>query len=124
VGEFIAEFTGQHHMILDYLTDEVLHLRPEDIQDFLLKTSILSQLSPSLCTALVKDEISQEITAPQEGKYVRLLEQLDNANLFIIPLDSHRTWYRFHHLFAELLRVRLRELHPEWIPNLHHQAAH
>ncbi len=123
VGKFIAEFTGQHHMILDYLTDEVLHRQPEDIQDFLLKTSILSQLCPSLCATLINGELSQETTASEEGKYVRLLEQLDHANLFIIPLDSHRTWYRFHHLFAELLRARLKEQHPGWIPNLHRQAA-
>ncbi len=122
-GKFIAEFTGQHHMILDYLTDEVLHRQPEDIQDILLKTSILSQLCPGLCVALANDSIPHETTASQDGKYVQLLEQLDHANLFIIPLDSHRTWYRFHHLFAELLRVRLKEQHPEWIPNLHRQAA-
>lgn len=123
VGKFIAEFTGQHHMILDYLTDEVLHRQPEGIQNFLLKTSILSQLCPGLCAALIAGELSQETNPPQEGNYVRLLEQLDHANLFIVPLDSHRTWYRFHHLFAELLRVRLKEQHPEWIPNLHRQAA-
>jgi LuxR family maltose regulon positive regulatory protein len=121
--KFINEFTGQHHMILDYLTDEVLHRQPEDIQDFLLKTSILSQLCPGLCAALVNGVLSHEDTAPQEGKYIRLLEQLDHANLFIVPLDSHRTWYRFHHLFAELLRARLKEQQPEWIPNLHRQAA-
>ena len=125
VGKFISEFTGQHHLILDYLTDEVLNRQSEHIQNFLLKTSILAQLCPGLCAALENNSSSPLPDAPtaQEGKYSQLLEQLEHANLFIIPLDNHRTWYRFHHLFAELLRVRLKEQHPEWLPDLHRRAA-
>jgi LuxR family maltose regulon positive regulatory protein len=123
VSKFIREFTGQHHLILDYLTDEVLHRQTQSSQDFLLKTSILSQICPGLCHALIDGTPSPDSSIPQEGKYVHLLEQLEHANLFIIPLDHHRTWYRFHHLFADLLRVRLKEQHPEWIPELHRRAA-
>ena len=122
-SKFIREFSGQHHLILDYLTDEVLHRQPESTQDFLLRTSILSQVCPGLCDALINDSPSKDASIWREGNTVQMLEQLEHANLFIVPLDHHRTWYRFHHLFADLLRVRLKEQHPEWIPNLHRRAA-
>lgn len=124
VERFIMEFTGQHHMILDYLTDEVLHRQPKEFQEVLLRTSILSRLCPGLCEALINDQHSPGSSVSQEGKYIHMLEQMDHANLFITPLDNHRTWYRYHHLFADLLRVRLKELHPEWIPNLHRGATY
>ncbi len=134
IGKFIAEFTGQHHLILDYLTDEVLQRQPPFIQEFLFRTSILSQVCPSLCDALIADDVGMNGSASpdsvptvssglREGKFTLLLEQLEHENLFIVPLDSHRTWYRFHHLFADLLRVRLKEQHPGWIPDLHRRSA-
>jgi LuxR family maltose regulon positive regulatory protein len=95
---FIQTFTGSHRYILDYLTDEVFVRQPPEIQEFLLQTCILKQLSGPLCDAVTGGSGSAEVLASLEG-----------ANLFIIPLDLSRNWYRYHHLFAELLRHRLRQ---------------
>ncbi len=92
---FIQSFTGSHRFVLDYLLEEVLHQQPEHVQTFLLKTAVLNQLTGSLCDALTGDDDGQE-----------MLESLDRANLFLVPLDNERRWYRYHHLFAELLRQR------------------
>jgi ATP/maltotriose-dependent transcriptional regulator MalT len=97
-AEFIQSFTGSHRFVLDYLLEEVLHKQPESIQDFLLRTSILDRLCGPLCDAVLLD-------ASASGQ--ETLEYLERANLFIIPLDNERRWYRYHHLFAELLRNRL-----------------
>lgn len=94
---FIQAFSGSHHFVLDYLLEEVLHRQPEHIQTFLLRTSILSRLCGPLCEALLE-------TPPGSGQAT--LETLERANLFIIPLDSERRWYRYHHLFGDLLRQR------------------
>jgi len=94
---FIKSFTGSHHFVMDYLVEEVLHQQPEHIQKFLLQTSILDRMCGPLCEAL--------LLAPTSGQ--KTLEQLEHANLFIIPLDNERRWYRYHHLFADLLRQRL-----------------
>jgi len=93
---FVKAFTGGSHYVLDYLIEEVFEQQSADEQDFLLRTSILDRLSGSLCDAV----------AGRTGSAV-LLDRLDHANLFIVPLDQSRTWYRYHHLFAELLRQRL-----------------
>jgi LuxR family maltose regulon positive regulatory protein len=97
-AEFIQSFTGSHRFVLDYLLEEVLHKQPESIQDFLLRTSILDRFCGPLCDAVLLD-------ASASGQ--ETLEYLERANLFIIPLDNKRRWYRYHHLFAELLRNRL-----------------
>jgi LuxR family maltose regulon positive regulatory protein len=97
---FIRSFTGSHRFVLDYLVDEVLARQPESIQTFLLHTSILSRLCGPLCVAV----LPSGATPAQET-----LEQLERANLFIVPLDNERRWYRYHHLFAELLRQRLQQ---------------
>ncbi len=99
-SSFIKSFTGNHHFIIDYLLQEVLQQQPESVQDFLLRTSILDRLCGSLCDAVMLDPM----TRGQET-----LEYLERANLFIVPLDNERRWYRYHHLFAELLRQRLQE---------------
>jgi LuxR family transcriptional regulator, maltose regulon positive regulatory protein len=97
---FIKSFTGTHHFVLDYLVEEVLKYQPESIQTFLLRTSILGRLCGPLCDAVVLDpEVSGQKT----------LEHLEHANLFLVPLDNERRWYRYHHLFADLLRQRLRQ---------------
>ena len=97
---FIQSFTGSHRFVLDYLIEEVLQQQPEYIQDFLLRTSILDRLCAPLCDALLLDsEISGQET----------LAYLERTNLFIIPLDNERRWYRYHHLFADLLRQRLHQ---------------
>jgi LuxR family maltose regulon positive regulatory protein len=98
VGGFIASFAGSHHFVLDYLVEEVLRQQPESIQNFLLRTSILDRLCAELCDAVLLD-------ASAAGQ--QTLEYLERANLFIVPLDNDRRWYRYHHLFAELLRQRL-----------------
>jgi LuxR family maltose regulon positive regulatory protein len=95
---FIKSFTGNHHFIIDYLLQEVLQQQPESVQNFLLRTSILDRLCGPLCDAVLLDPMT-----PGQGT----LEYLEHANLFIVPLDNERRWYRYHHLFAELLRQRL-----------------
>jgi LuxR family maltose regulon positive regulatory protein len=97
---FIKSFTGSHHFVLDYLVEEVLQRQAENIQTFLLRTSILERLCGSLCDAV----LAESSTSGQEN-----LEYLEHANLFLIPLDDERRWYRFHHLFADLLRQRLQK---------------
>jgi LuxR family maltose regulon positive regulatory protein len=97
-ADFIKSFTGSHHFVMDYLVEEVLHQQPESIQAFLLRTSILDRLCGPLCEAVLRDPS----THGQET-----LEYLERANLFIVPLDDERRWYRYHHLFADLLRQRL-----------------
>jgi len=97
-GGFIASFTGSHRFVLDYLVEEVLEQQPPDVQDFLLQTAILDRLSGSLCDAVTGQTGGQET-----------LVMLDRANLFIVALDGERRWYRYHHLFADLLRQRLQQ---------------
>jgi LuxR family maltose regulon positive regulatory protein len=105
-ASFIQSFTGSHHFVLDYLMEEVLQQQPERVQTFLLRTSILDRMCGSLCDAVMLDlSVSgQETVSAQET-----LEYLEHANLFIVPLDNERRWYRYHHLFAELLRQRLHQ---------------
>lgn len=112
IHQFIESFTGSNRFILDYLLEEVLNHQPENIQDFLLKTSVLTKLSGDLCNAVSGDSNSQNI-----------LEELERANLFIIPLDDKRHWFRYHHLFADLLRQRLGLNAPDSIPALHIRAS-
>jgi LuxR family maltose regulon positive regulatory protein len=111
-AEFIKSFTGSHHFVLDYLLEEVLGQQPESIQSFLLKTAVLERMTASLCDAL---------TGREDGQAT--LEYLQRANLFIVPLDGERRWYRYHHLFADLLRQRLHQLQPGQAPKLHVRAS-
>jgi LuxR family transcriptional regulator, maltose regulon positive regulatory protein len=97
---FIQSFTGSHHFVLDYLLEEVLHQQSESVQAFLLHTSILDRMCGPLCDAVM---------LPPSASGQETLEYLEHANLFIIPLDNERRWYRYHHLFAELLRQRLHQ---------------
>jgi len=97
---FIQSFTGSHYFVLDYLVEEVLGQQPERIQTFLLRTSILDRMTGPLCDAVVLDPSAS-------GRAT--LEYLERANLFIVPLDHERRWYRYHHLFADLLRLRLHQ---------------
>ncbi len=112
VGSFIAGFAGDDRFILDYLVGEVLERQDQDTRTFLLETSVLSTLTGSLCDA---------VTARPGGRAT--LERLDRANLFLLPLDDRRTWYRYHHLFADVLRVRLLEEEPSGVPELHRRAS-
>ena len=101
VGAFIRTFSGRHRDVLDYLLEEVLRRQSAEVQTFLLRTSILDRLCARLCEAVLGDEASDS------GQ--RTLVSLENANLFLVPLDEERRWYRYHHLFAELLRDKLSE---------------
>ncbi|MCK0469849.1 tetratricopeptide repeat protein [Halalkalibacter sp. APA_J-10(15)] len=103
VSDFIQSFTGSHHFVLDYLVEEVLQQQPKYIQAFLLHTSILERLCGPLCDAVLGRKDEERITSPGQ----EVLERLENANLFIIALDNERRWYRYHHLFVDVLR-RLR----------------
>jgi len=111
---FIQSFTGSHRFVLDYLLEEVLHRQTEAIQKFLLQTSILERMSSQLCDAVLLDP-------PINGQ--ETLEYLERANLFIISLDNERHWYRYHHLFAELLQNRLVRAYPDKIADLHRRAS-
>jgi len=97
---FITSFTGSHHFVLDYLLEEVLGQQSESLQTFLLRTSILDRMTGSLCDAV--------LLAPS-GSGQATLESIERANLFLVPLDNERRWYRYHHLFADLLRQRLQQ---------------
>lgn len=109
---FVQNLSGAHRFILDYLTEEALKTQPADVQTFLLETAILPRLTGDLCDAITGRHDSAS-----------LLERLLAANLFIIPLDDEGRWYRYHHLFAELLQHRLRREHPDHLPELHRRAS-
>jgi LuxR family maltose regulon positive regulatory protein len=111
-ANFIKSFTGGHRLVLDFLIEEVLCQQPENIQNFLLQTAVLDRMTGSLCDALTGQENGQET-----------LEMLDRANLFIISLDEERRWYRYHHLFADLLRQRRRQTQQEDLSILHIKAG-
>jgi LuxR family maltose regulon positive regulatory protein len=110
---FVRAFSGSHHYVLDYLVEEILERQPPHVQQFLLQTSILDRLSGSLCDAVTEQSDGQS-----------MLERLAKANLFLVPLDDERRWYRYHHLFADLLRARLFQSHRDGhVQMLHTQAA-
>ena len=108
VSGFITAFRGSHHYIVDYLADEVLKRQDEQTRSFLLQTSILSRMCAGLCNSLVEIGADEH---PLDGQ--RMLETLEKRNLFIIPLDEERRWYRYHHLFADALNRRLEYQFPE-----------
>ncbi len=112
VGGFVSAFTGSHRYVLDYLAEEVLEHQSEQVRAFLLETSVLERLSGTLCDAVTGRAGSQA-----------LLEQVERAGLFLVPLDEVRGWWRYHHLFADLLRARLRDQQPGRVAQLHHNAA-
>ena len=112
VAGFIRGFTGDDRYIVDYLVEEVLQRQPPDVRSFLLDTSILSRLDGGLCDAVTH-------RAGARG----MLDSLDRANLFLVPLDAHRRWYRYHHLFADVLRARLLEEQPDRVRELHLRAS-
>jgi LuxR family maltose regulon positive regulatory protein len=112
VAAFVEAFSGSHRFVLDYLVEEVLATQPEQVRTFLLDTSVLEKLTGPLCEAL---------TGCHDGR--RLLETLEHDNLFLVPLDDERTWYRYHHLFADALRARLRAEDPGRVATLHRAAS-
>ena len=112
VAGFIAGFAGDDRYVVDYLVEEVLQRQPDRVQAFLLQTSILGRLSGPLCDA---------VTGQGGGK--AMLEALGRGNLFLVPLDDRRRWYRYHHLFADMLQARLLDEQPGQVPGLHRRAS-
>ena len=112
VDSFVAAFTGSHRYVLDYLAEEVLDRQSGRVREFLLETSVLERLAGELCDAVTGRPGSQA-----------LLEQVERAGLFLVPLDEVRGWWRYHHLFADLLRARLQAEQPGGVSGLHRNAA-
>ncbi|MFN8196360.1 MAG: LuxR C-terminal-related transcriptional regulator [Nocardioidaceae bacterium] len=112
VDEFVDAFSGTHRFVLDYLVEEVLASEPDDVRAFLLDTSVLDRLTGPLCDA---------VTGRADGR--EQLEALDRDNLFLVPLDDDRQWYRYHHLFADALRARLLAEQPDRLRALHLAAS-
>ena len=108
----VESFSGRHRFVLDYLIEEVLEQQPEYIKSFLLQTAVLNRFTGPLCDALTGQATGQDTLA-----------ELERANLFIVPLDDKRQWYRYHHLFADLLRMRLNQAQPEQITILYGKAS-
>ena len=111
-GARVRAFAGDDRHIVDYLSAEVLANQPSELRAFLLRTSILDRLSGPLCDRVLQTSAS-----------VTTLERIERANLFLVPLDNSRTWYRYHHLFAELLHSELMRTEPDLLPTLHRRAA-
>ncbi|MEZ4863461.1 MAG: LuxR C-terminal-related transcriptional regulator [Caldilineaceae bacterium] len=120
VAGFIKSFTGSHHFILDYLIEEVLQQQPDHVRRFLLQTAILDRLSGPLCDAVMGQE---EGTGDGSGAGKAMLAALARDNLFVVPLDDQRQWYRYHHLFADVLQARLLEEQPTQVATLHQRAS-
>lgn len=111
-GGRVRRFTGEHRQVVDYLTEDVMARQAEAVQDFLCRTSVLDRLCAALCDA---------VTGRDDGQ--AMLEQLERDNLFLVPLDDERVWYRYHHLFSDALGLRLRTESPELVASLHERAA-
>jgi LuxR family transcriptional regulator, maltose regulon positive regulatory protein len=112
VDLFVRDFTGTHRYILDYLADEVLSRQSSDVTDFLLKTSILKRMTAGLC---------DEVTGQKNGR--EMLSLLEQENLFVVPLDGQGQWYRYHHLFADLLKTRAEKFSAKDLSALHRKAG-
>lgn len=110
---FVSRFAGTDRYVVDYLVEEVLAHQPEHVRDFLLRTAVVDRLTGPLCDAL---------TGRSDGE--RVLEALERANLFLVPLDDDRRWYRYHHLFADVLKAHLLADHADLVPLLHRRASH
>ena len=118
--QLIHAFTGSNRLILDYLIEEVLRRQTQEIQEFLLHTSVLNRLSGELCDH-VRLATGQSANGQENSQAV--LEALEHANIFLIPLDGERKWFRYHHLFADLLQQQLYRENPQVIPGLHQRAS-
>jgi LuxR family maltose regulon positive regulatory protein len=121
ISLFVSNFAGSNRYILDYLVEEVLNHQPREVQDFLLQTSILESLSGPLCDAVtgIRSRGSEGDTRSSQP----ILEYLERSNLFLVSLDLDRLWYRYHRLFADLLRARLEQSAPQLAPELHARAS-
>ena len=112
IGGFIQAFTGSHRFVLDYLVEEILQRQSEDIRCFLMQTSILERLCAGLCNAVTERENGKE-----------MLAELERNNLFLIPLDEQRQWYRYHHLFSDVLQTHFMSEYSDQVASLHLRAS-
>ncbi len=131
-ADFLRSFSGGHRYILNYLIEEVLNQQPKAIQEFLLHTSILARLCGTLCDAVMgtdavmrtqDSDATVAFSSPLPRNSQAMLAQLEQANLFLVPLDDREEWYRYHQLFAEVLQHRLQQSEPLLLPTLHHRAS-
>ena len=135
-AEFIRAFSGDDRYVIDFLVSEVLAGQPEEVQRFLLQTAVLERMCGPLCDAVcskgagVRFGFAESPSSPSgttvngaKGDGQRLLEYLDQVNLFVVPLDNRRGWYRYHHLFGDVLLHRMRRAEPSQIPELHRRAS-
>jgi LuxR family maltose regulon positive regulatory protein len=124
---FIRAFAGNHRYILDYLVEEVLQRQPEQTRTFLLQTAILDRLNATLCDAVLGIRNAHQTADPRplapESYSQHMLEQLERGNFFVVPLDDTREWYRYHHLFADVLMTQLRAEQPAQVERLHRRAS-
>ncbi len=127
IPAFMQAFAGDHRYILDYLVDEVLQRQPETVRSFLLQTSILERLHGKLCDAVLAIRNAHQIAdsgpLTPDSYSQRMLEQLYRSNFFVVPLDDRRQWYRYHHLFADVLQAQLRAEQPDLVATLHQRAS-
>lgn len=131
ISQFIDAFSGSHRFIMDYLAEEALSRQPSEIQSYLLQTSILERLNDSLCDYVSNIKLKGQPLEPHDPTAFSImpderkiqLATLENLGLFIVPLDDERIWYRYHHLFADLLRTRLQSAYPGLVPELHKRAS-
>jgi LuxR family maltose regulon positive regulatory protein len=124
--DVIVAFSGSHHHLIDYLAQEVFSGQPDEVQSFLLYTSILERFNASLCDAVLGTgdwgtEIGQSPASRPQTQ--ALLDELERKNLFLVPLDKERHWFRYHHLLADFLSQQLHETHPGIIPDLFIRAS-
>jgi LuxR family maltose regulon positive regulatory protein len=122
VASFVQAFSGSQRYVLDYLTEEVLNRQTQEIQAFLLQTAILDRLTGPLCDA-VRFRAAKTPNRSEEREGQQVLEALEAANLFIVSLDEDRRWYRYHHLFSDILRQRLEREMGDLVPELHRRAS-
>ena len=117
IHSFVSAFSGSHYYIMDYLAEEVLQRQPENVRSFLLQTSILDRMCGPLCNAVVETDALEAVNGQA------LLETLEQRNLFVIPLDDDRRWFRYHHLLVEVLNQRLEHELASRLPELHRRAS-
>jgi LuxR family maltose regulon positive regulatory protein len=115
ISDWVSDFAGSYRYLLDYVEQDILAWLPVPLQDFLLQTSIVTRMNAALCQAIT--------AGPSLQASQQMLEELERANLFVVPLDEQRKWYRYHDLFREALHTRLHALQPELVPLLHQRAA-
>ena len=128
-ARFIQAFTGSHRFVLDYLVEEVLQRQPDHVRSFLLQTAILDRLCGPLCDAVCSEGTTSSIGTgssagpPGEKTAKPCWKPWRRGNLFVIPLDDQRQWYRYHHLFADVLQTHLMEAQPDRVAALHQRAS-